>query len=371
MTMNIQFLRAMAAILVMLFHLSQYFERSEGASRYFHSLFNQFGYAGVDIFFVISGYVLWVSSRSYQENNSRLLFLYNRACRVYLGYWPFFLIALLIFFMFGKPSLGQTDYVGSFFLYQTDLRNLLLPISWTLVFELYFYLGFFIFLIFPREHLPKLFLLAFFLIVALQITAITIFDFYNPNNSPEDILFLYFFTSPLCLEFLAGCLIGVFFERKRISILLPFALFGLVIFGAGIAYQSILIMPDRSMAQGYFYPERAFFWGTSAVVIVATLIELEKRGVVLGARWGQLIGGASYSIYLSHMIIFYLLRQLGVLSPPTDALFSPEVGALFAFSVVLLYSTAHYFYIEKPLIAGGKSFWSYLAGRTRTLRQSA
>ena len=368
MIMNIQFLRAIAAVLVVLYHLSQYFERSDGVLQNFHFLFNQFGYAGVDIFFVISGYVLWVSSREYQRSNATGRFLYNRACRIYFGYWPFFLIALLIFSIFGKQSLGQTDYFGSFFLYQTDLRHLLLPISWTLVFELYFYLCFFIFLRFSREHLPKLFLLVFCLIVVLQAGAIAVFDFYNPINSPEDNLFLYFFTSPLCLEFLAGCLIGVFFEKRRIPLLLPFVFFGVVGFAAGLTYQSILIMPDRSMAQGYFYPQRVFFWGITAVVIVATLIELEKRGVVLAGRWGQLIGGASYSIYLSHMIIFYLFRQLGVLTPTKGVWFSPEVGAFCAFFVVLLYSTAHYLYIEKLLIAGGKSFWSYLAGRTKTTR---
>jgi len=364
MIVNIQVLRAVAAILVVLFHLSKYFETSETASQYLYLFFNQFGYAGVDIFFVISGYVMWVSSKGYQINNSKGQFLYNRACRIYLGYWPFFLISLFIFSMYGKQSLEQTDYVGSFFLYQTDLRHLLVPISWTLVFELYFYLFFFVCLNFSRESLPKLFLLAFSLIVVLQTGAVAIIDFYNPNNSPDSKLFLYFFTSPLCLEFLAGCLVGVFFEETRIKYLLPVVLFGLLMFGAGIAYQSIFIMPERSMAQGYFYPERVLFWGTTAVVIVATVIELEKRGVSLAGRWGQLLGSASYSIYLSHMVIFFLLRQLGVLHPPTTAWFSPEAGALFAFVVVLLYSVAHYLYVEKPLIAWGKSFWNYLAGQT-------
>ena len=57
--------------------------------------FRRFGFAGVDIFFVLSGFILWTTNLGTKKPGQIFRYLYRRLARIFLGYWPFFGFAVV------------------------------------------------------------------------------------------------------------------------------------------------------------------------------------------------------------------------------------------------------------------------------------
>lgn len=137
---GIQLLRGLAATAVVVHHA---LEQSNGAiGRFSPDWLTTVGAAGVDIFFVISGFVMfYVSFGPGRSPPTAGDFLFRRATRIYPFYW-LCCIAMLIISAMGFLASHRYDA-------NTILTSLaLLPgrkiigVSWTLVFEIYFYLIF-------------------------------------------------------------------------------------------------------------------------------------------------------------------------------------------------------------------------------------
>lgn len=137
----LQALRALAALAVLFFHMKPHWETSSWLHSFMPLIKN--GFMGVDIFFVLSGYVVYQSA---DHENFRLKpFLLRRALRIYLGYWPVLAFVAILTF-----SAIQLDYSAwpfpdakklflSIALLSPSLSENWLPTAWTLVYELYFY----------------------------------------------------------------------------------------------------------------------------------------------------------------------------------------------------------------------------------------
>src|SRR5262245_20527151 len=84
---SIQYLRAAAALMVVFFH-------AEGmAAEYFNiGCLPSFGAVGVDIFFIISGFIMWVTTAP--ERTTASSFIVNRIVRIVPLYW---LVTLLLY----------------------------------------------------------------------------------------------------------------------------------------------------------------------------------------------------------------------------------------------------------------------------------
>ena len=221
---NIQFLRAFAALAVVFYHTSaQYFAVGGETSGNIFSFMSQVGYAGVDVFFVISGYIMWITTKKVNGLNGFKNFIYARLTRIYLGYWPFFFLLLVIYY-YGL-SLDKFDILGSFLLTVSSTGKLLVQVAWTLQYELYFYLSFSLLLFFPREKFIKILLFVFMLIIVIQLFGIFYLDIYAKNNLASASSFYTFWFSPFCIEFLFGCFIGYYFERRHVkSLFLTFCI---------------------------------------------------------------------------------------------------------------------------------------------------
>ncbi len=356
---NIQFLRAIAALMVVMFHIYPYTANQETWIAPLTDFFMQVGYAGVDVFFVISGYVMWLSTQ-YKENVSVGGFVYNRLTRIYLGYWPYFFIILGLVYYLAPAKLADVDLIGSFFLSQVGIHKLLLQVAWTLTYELYFYAWFTVLLLLPRKWLLKAIIALFVLIVGIQAYHIAVNDMYAIERFPYNPFYLMFLTSPFCLEFLAGCMIASYFQHHRIQNIKYWVVAALLIFVSGYYYQHTKIMPTGLLSQGYYLPERVMFWGSVSVIVVAVLVELNLRGVLLWRRAAKTLGGASYSIYLSHIPLLFLLSHSGVLDFFKERTAGVPLIILLVLLVVLVYSVIHYLLIEKPLIVMAKRLWSRL-----------
>ena len=173
MNLNIQFMRGFAALIVLMFHTAPQFYATGGAADKpnIFTITEKFGYMGVDIFFVISGYIMWLTTQNlndkYPYNNS-VSFLYNRLTRIYLGYWVFFIAVFVGYHFLGK-DMSHVNLLSSFFLTSAKIDQLLIPVSWTLTYELYFYFSFALLLFLNKSYRFTVLKILFFIILAVQI----------------------------------------------------------------------------------------------------------------------------------------------------------------------------------------------------------
>ena len=202
--------------------------------------------------------------------------------------------------------------------------------GWTLNFEMFFYIVFAAGLMLPRKYgLPA---------IVVTLSALILLGL---ATKPTQAAFIYW-TNPLILEFAFGLAIAYAYELgKTLSPKMGMGVFGLGVLILGIFSLSHHPTPDRVYA-GYL----ALGWGLPAALIVAGAA-LSDRGALATARWRipRLLGDASYSIYLTHLLVFYALNFVvfHALNFHVSHLGIPIVLA------TLLVGICVHFYVERPI----------------------
>ncbi len=283
---TVQALRAVAALLVVAYHaFDMWALRVQPGSAWVN------GAAGVDIFFVISGFVMVVSSRRLAgEPHGWLTFMRYRVVRIVPLYWLLTTLKLALVFFFAGLALRSSIDIDSvlrsyLFLPVVDSAGHfrpLLPVGWTLTYEFVFYLLFALALAL-RVDVLRVLVPAFAVIGALALL--------RGGDWPEwTILF-----STIVFEFLFGVVLAKLTVRGWS--LQPVLATGVMV--AGVAL--ILAVPAG--------PEnlRVVTWGIPALAIVAGAVSLESRIAALVPAWLRALGDASYSIYLAHGFVLPIL----------------------------------------------------------------
>ncbi len=344
MIANIQTLRFLAALAVVLHHTQMHVAAAgEGGGPF--APFGVIGYFGVDIFFVISGYIMWHTTRALHGPLHGLDFAYRRASRIYSGYWPYFLIALIVTASLLPETLAQKDLAGSFFLTRTPIPELLIPVSWTLSFELYFYALFTLLIMLPERWHLRLLVAAALLVAAIQAHGLHAYGGYHRDNFAEVSMLYRFFGSAYLLEFIAGSLLAAGRRHLAIHPAIPALLFAIML-GAAWIYQAQL--PEGTLSRGYYQPERVALLGGAALFCVWTAIALEERRIAPFPRQALWLGAVSYSLYLSHTIILQLIQASGGLAWIAQR-GAPQFDYLLVALLIILYSALHYHWVESPL----------------------
>ena len=161
------------------------------------------GIAGVDVFFVLSGFIMVITTK-YLNVASKMsnvsIFLYKRITRIYPPYIIYTLIVCFVALLYPGAVFSGAEYrlLHSFSLFPGE-HPPILAVGWTLIHEMYFYLVFSFFLLFKRKWLTSL------LIGWSGILLITNIQFLE--LSP---LFKVVFSS-LTFEFIIGALIGILY----------------------------------------------------------------------------------------------------------------------------------------------------------------
>lgn len=353
---NLQALRAFAALWVAVFHLNLLtgLLGNVPVARELAAL----GYAGVDIFFVISGYIMALTTKTLASSATSVgNFLYKRFARIYSGWWPFFILYLA----YGALTEGiapQTRLLASFFLWPTLLPHHLVPIAWTLSFELFFYGCTAAVLAWDRTRAWLAMII--WAGVVLFLNALWLAGgLFHPNNVADVTLPHWFFFYPLTLEFIAGFLLHELLVRRGSDRWVPWAA-GTALFAMLIAvYLRIGVFHSSGMAGLFHAPERALLWGGLSVCLVAAVVRLEARGVRLAA-WAEPLGDASYSIYLGHILLFQLFLRGRPHLPPLN-LPGLEFATVLTAAVLLLW--VHHRVIERPLYDSSKRLFRALLMR--------
>ena len=346
MLINIQFLRFVAAMLVVFYHSSAHL-RSTGLDQgWVFGLSEGIGFAGVDIFFVISGFIMAWTTREVAGASDAFSFIRRRAARIYSGYWPFFLLAVFVFAWANPEHYDKSDVLKSSVLWPTN--RLLLAVSWTLIFELYFYGCFTLLTVLPHKARNVVLRIAFVVVCAWSIYSQFVREAYAPGSLEYMSLAEYYMASPYLAEFIAGALIANGLVRRPDGPAWTWLFAGIALFVSGTWWNSHCF--DGHIEQGYWVFYRVLVFGIPSAMILLGLVRIENRGHVAPARFSLLAGGASYAIYLSHTLILTVTQKLGFNAWAGS--FSPA-GARLLFSilagVILAYSILHYRLMERPL----------------------
>ncbi len=326
---NVQLLRFIAASLVIFVHISPYFVISGVETDSFISVISfSHGGFGVDVFFVISGFVIAATTlHKSRELGEGLHFARKRGLRIYLGYLPFLVWALIQTYFLEPERFARLDIVGSIFLTQTNIFKNALGVSWSLTYELYFYMIFTSFFFLSRRNVV-------FIIHILFAVILTKTLFFEKGSSA----YLNFLFSPFLLEFLAGSILFIHMDRLngRIWLIVCLVAIYLTISSDLNPFESVRI--------------RVLRYAPAAVALVMMAVLLEKWGAFRCGATGVLLGDASYTLYLCHGLILQLGFQL-VLLPLQFTLSTPILLLLtFAtFCLVIIFSIIFYRAVEMPL----------------------
>lgn len=290
--------------MVAYFHLSLTLTRYGG----FQLPLKDVGSAGVDVFFVLSGFIIWVTT--VEKNLSTADFLYRRWFRIVPLYWlvTLFVAATLIFapsiFNSLRFDLKNTVYSLFFIPALNEALHEIVPTyiqGWTINYEIFFYMVFALVMLTPRRFWLAL--------ITLTLLACTILGFLGLHGGNVQ---LDFWTRPIVLEFLFGVLLGAMFLNK----LIPSRLVAL----ACIAVAVITLLTTAFFALT-FPPSganilRVAAWGAPAALLVYGLVALEVRGYVVPLKLLSALGDWSYSIYMTHIAVIPAVaiawRKLGM-----------------------------------------------------------
>jgi exopolysaccharide production protein ExoZ len=344
--LSIQYLRGCAAFMIVLFHLQLQLHRIGYDGYWPHFL-----RAGVDIFFVISGFIMWVTAA---KGVTTLEFFRRRIIRIVPLYWLLtsFVLATLIAFP-GAVQSGrfETWHVVASYLFfpvvhpvEGVMQPLLIP-GWTLNYEMFFYAIFGVALLLSYNRR-----LVFVSIVLCGLSALPYLITVSPLSA------LGFYTSGIILEFAYGAILGwIYILGARLPPALAWTCLLL-----GLAAIALVGSGDTM--------DSALLTGIAALLVVGGAVTIERVSGVPHIRALHLLGNASYSLYLSHAIILSLVGQLWRRS---SLYLLP--GALFAFGCVAVVTAVAigiliYQYVEVPMMRLGRL---RSQGRARTQRPVA
>jgi len=353
---SVQALRGLAALLVALFHCAGIQKEGLDPSRLAEiSLLSGFwdrGYAGVDLFFVISGFIMVYVTHNKSYNRKDIgHFLYNRVTRIYPLWWVFASIMALYFLVaYGQPAppdrlsgMSSVGYLVKSFLLIPQQHVPILGVGWTLIHEVYFYIIFAGFLFFDRNKLPLL-LLAWAALTLLG--ALIGFNGISARDYPSLI------SSLLTLEFIAGAFAALLITRGIFK-------FEKTCLGLGVilVVLALIFYTDSSKA--------LTTWGRVAVYMVPFTLILysavicEQKGHFTYPKFLVSLGNWSYSIYLSHFLVFLTIRRIleyaAPILPPqlhfqAQGWIDNLVFSAVALTATIIFSALSYRFIEQPLL---------------------
>jgi len=293
----VQALRGFAALCVVVTHAL--LEAGVTGSRSALSGSPTMGEVGVDIFFVISGFIMVVVSKdAFGQKGAFWSFLKKRIARVVPLYWLLSLLLIAIILL--APALVENPDVD--FVYW--LKSLLfvpvehpggdgirpvLVVGWTLQFEMFFYGLFAIMLLLPRRRALPLLLI---LLVGIMVLGMI----FEPESNV-----LRFFSNPLLLEFAAGVVIGWMFV-SGVRLPASMTLISIVL--------SLGLIVAGWQASHFVDMSRVVYFGIPAAILVAglTLADgVQTRNISL--YWMKL-GSSSYALYLSHVFVIAALGTM-------------------------------------------------------------
>lgn len=322
----VQYLRAAAALAVVFYHVSVLSQKTWGLDP---ERVDHVGAAGVDLFFVISGFIMaMIAARPGAFDGKE--FWIRRIARVLPAYWVItlvvFLLALNLPSLFNSTVANPYSLLVSLSFIALDQGHgdtgPLLVVGWTLNYEIFFYA----IVALTAGLFADRKLLGTSAIIGALILAGIVFQPANPT--------LEFYTDPILLEFVFGIVI---FHAWSWSSQREQRLASVAIFSVGVI---LLVLQWERPLQDW----RPFFWGLpAAAVLYGGLGTLTFTSPFLGR-----LGDWSYALYLTHVFVVtlyikYVMSSLGGIILPWQVHYLIMTVAAFAVAA------SYYMFLERPL----------------------
>lgn len=318
---NLQILRGISALLVCCFHFADYINFQD--LRLGEILFSK-GSIGVNIFFVISGFIITFTTykKKFTANQSSELTLFYK--RRIIRIIPLYFILTLAWMVLGGNFMSYFHGEGAkrlihsvFFLPQKDTFPVLY-LGWSLNYEMFFYLIFGISLLFNTKKYS--FIVLFF-----------IFTYILGIIYPFEGAYLQLVTSSLNLYFVMGILLAVFFNRFTVNksrasfiSIIGVSFFLLYLFGfLKITNPLITLMVVSLLVFSFLLFDFTFHYK--------------------GNRFLIFLGDISYSLYLSHPFVEIFFRKFKVAGYFNIPYF------IFKILVVIAVAAFLYHFVEKKI----------------------
>jgi exopolysaccharide production protein ExoZ len=284
---GIEAARGIAAASVVLYHVARHIQKVHNAPLYAGAF--QFGHAGVDLFFVISGFIiLWVHYGDIGKPSSLRRYAARRFTRVMPTYWVALLLTILLHYAGSHvlPSFETMFWSGTLL---PSNHNLVVGVAWTLRFELLFYaiVGVLIW-----NRVCGLALLAGWLILVTFATVSGAEFRWLPNS-------IY---SVFNLEFFMGMAVAYCLRHRSVPAPRTILTIGVLLFAAVAGAEDLRWLDgDADWAR--------LAYGPAAALIVLGAAEAGRRDLLLVPQWLQSLGSATYSIYLFQFVWIGLAWQ--------------------------------------------------------------
>ena len=320
--------RGVAALLVVLFHVSRHLDHGPGAPL-LRGVF-QFGHAGVDFFFVISGFIILFVHFDDIGRPSRLAhFMERRITRLIPVYWVALALTagLMLAGHQALPSLFDVIRDAALVPYNGDM---FLYIAWTLRFEALFYILFAMVIVNRTAGMA-----------AMGLWFLTSAAF--PSKDTDILGLPTLFHDIFSLEFLLG-MTGALLVR-RWTIPRPHW-----IFTAGVLCFAIAAMIEDYGVEGGYGRMARFYYGVPSTLIVVGLAEIDRRFQPRMPALARIMGSASYSIYLFQFVFIGVAWQ-AMIGSGFDLVTPVIVQFVLLVFAALAGGVAMSVYVEYPLMA--------------------
>ena len=326
----IQLLRVLAALAVAMTHLGfelgRQFKWQIGAPSFSTG-------AGVDVFFVISGFIIvYVSEPLFGKSWAPGYFLARRLVRIAPLYWAATAIVLVDILLrydsLAAANLSGQAVVASFYFFPyprpSGQLSPIYSLGWTLNYEIFFYVVFSVAILAAQRVAVT--------VVAILFASLVVFGRLVPLPPT-----LAFWSNPIILEFVFGMLIAAAF---RVGWRFP-AWFSYGLVATGIAAYVLIVQVDANDLP------RLVAWGLPAFCILAGLAFIKSPTSLRVSGVCCLLGNASYALYLVHPFVFVFPRRF--FPEAATAVSSPVVYGVLLLGASVAAAIFIHLAIEKPI----------------------
>jgi peptidoglycan/LPS O-acetylase OafA/YrhL len=363
-------LRGMAILLVLIYHYFVIVVGVEGDTFISHVARRlSLSWSGVDLFFVLSGFLIGGILIDNKESiNYFKVFYIRRTCRIfplYFSWIALFLVLTTVFagFSFSPPIRDVFSNPLPIWSYLTFTQNIVMSlkgiwgphwfaITWSLAIEEQFYLLLPLIIRFaPRNRLPYVLM---FGILAAPIIRVALYNF-HPNFALSTYVLMPCRTDSLLLGVLGAYLVRHDFVMRSLKANI-LSLYGvLLLLVAGVAILTLTPAWVGSMGASYL----GYSWLALTYMLFLLISIIERRGIVTAISTNKLLrklGNVSYGVYLFHQPANRLCHGIILKQPPQLGTMSGVLTTLLALLVTLIVAYLSYTFFEKKFLRIGHSF---------------
>lgn len=356
---SVHHLRGIAAIFVVFFHFRSFLNGVYDYKDLGTVLFGP-GAFGVDLFFMISGFIISLATKKPIKAS---VFLTRRFFRIY----PLFIFVFLIGAFTVYSDHSSYELIKSMLFIHNDYAqsspgfgfNILGP-AWTLSYEIYFYFIFMVAMTISHKHRV---LISSFIIITPIITLQLLYSnelSLSASSSAGIPEYYYFYglmrftSSPMMIEFIIGMVLYEAFMNERL--LVP-----------AIAARASLTLSLVVFFGLYFFSKDYGFgigsFGMWSLFLFSGVLIYDKALGFNESKLLKLLGDISFSIYMSHYLI---IKALESYRPDWWWHSSGIIKFSMASVICITIATILHFIIEKPFIRYGKKLESHLSGENKS-----